>query len=147
MTKRTQLAILIALATAGSTANATIFTRTIDSASYGVSGTITLDDWGYTGPGGRTADDFSAINGFGNNALDPTGGIGQIQHVVTQEHDWATPDANQEVDRDLGGPTYYNANMDAGVNFMNGPTLHRVVRHSTICRSIMTVIIMWLRKI
>ena len=111
----------MALATAVPAVNATIYTRTIDAATYGTAGTITLDDWGYTGPNGRTADDFSAVNGFGGlaegNTLDATGGIGQIQNVITQEHDWATPDAYQTVNKDFNQAVYTNANMDSGVNF------------------------------
>jgi len=117
MKKHTQLAILIAMAATGS-AQATVWTQTINSA--GRTGTITFDDWGYTGPNGRTAADFDAINGFGNNALDPTGGIGQIQRVVTLGPDGLTTDAANDIRIDGGAPLqfyYSDANMDSATNF------------------------------
>lgn len=96
---------------------------TYNAADYaGSSGTITFDDWGYTGPGGRTASDFSAINGFGGaaegNSLDPDGGIGQIQHVITNDPDWNTPDQPQTVYEDFTGTDVYDdANLDSTTNF------------------------------
>ncbi|MDH5767326.1 MAG: VPLPA-CTERM sorting domain-containing protein, partial [Gammaproteobacteria bacterium] len=95
-----------------------------DSGTYSSSGSVTFDDWGYTGPGGRTAMDFNSINGFGGtaegNMLDPTGGIGQIQHVVTSGPDGLTPDAPDTVEGDIlgnAGNTFTNANMDSAANF------------------------------
>lgn len=95
---------------------------TYDAATYLSSGTITFNDWGFTGPNGRNAMDFSSINGFGGpaqgNAADPSGGLGQIQDVVTRDHDWRTPDAPQTVYGDVGSPNVYtNANMDTATNF------------------------------
>lgn len=109
MNKKIYLAISIALASAS--AQAEIWTQTIDAATYGGStGTITFDDWGFSDRlNGRGATDFEAINGFGE--------VGQIQHVVTEAHDWVTPDAAATVYGDLGGPTFTNANMDTAVNF------------------------------
>ena len=105
---------------------ADLHTTTLDPAIYnGAGGTITFDDWGFTGPGGRGYNDFAPINGFGGlaegNALDPTGGIGQMQHVITVARDRKTPDAPYTIRNDaMPSPssTYYpNANMDATVNF------------------------------
>lgn len=104
-------------------ASADVYTTSIDSATYGVTGYITFDDWGYTGPNGRTAMDFGPVNGFGANPLDPTGGIGQIQHVITRSPDKLTPDAPNDIYIDWmepGNPfgvQFPDTNMDANVNF------------------------------
>lgn len=114
------------MAGSAGTSYATIFTQTIDMAGYNATGTVTFDDWGYTGPGGRTAMDFAPINGFGGlaegNALDPTGGIGQIQHVITLGPDGLTPDGPSQIESDFGAPaghvgTFSDASMDSAVNF------------------------------
>ena len=75
---------------------AATFTTTIDNATYGGStGTITFNDWGYTGPtvGGYTvgANDFQVGSGF--DAGIGNSNIGQVQHVITQTPDYLTPDA------------------------------------------------------
>jgi len=89
---------------------ATEWDRTIDSGTYGATGTITFNDWGYTGPGGRGYNDLDPINGFG--------GAAQIQHVVTLGPDWQTPDAPATIYDDLGGPlTFNNANVDSAATF------------------------------
>lgn len=100
---------------------ATVFTTTIDAATYGgSSGTITFNDWGYKGPtvGGYTAgaQDFQIGSGFDGG---PGGtNIGQIQHVITKAPDYLTPDRASNVVGDLtGSPSFTNANMDGGVNF------------------------------
>ncbi|MEK6775296.1 MAG: dockerin type I domain-containing protein [bacterium] len=98
-------------------------------------GEIRFYDWGYTGPGKdgcaegdpgctdwRRALEFNPISGFGGpaegNALDPAGGIGQRQHVITQDQDWLTPDPAHNIVGDFdGGENFPNANMDANVNF------------------------------
>lgn len=85
-------------------------------------GEMRFDDWGYAGPNGRGALDFSAINGFGGpaegNNLDPSGGLGQMQTVITLDPDWLTPDPPHTVVGDLTDfPVFSNANMDGGVNF------------------------------
>lgn len=91
---------------------ATTWTTTINAATYaGSTGTITFNDWGYTGPAGVGANDFQVGTGF--NAAN----IGQIQHVVTKAPDYLTPDPGSNVVGDLGGPSFTNANMDGGVNF------------------------------
>jgi len=76
-------------------------------------------DWGYVGPGGRHANEFSSIGGFN--------GASQIQHVVTLTPDRLTPDAPKDVYEDLAPsydsngdpipPLYPDANMDGQVNF------------------------------
>ena len=110
--------LMLATITASLSVNAAIHTKTYTDADYNANGTITFDDWGYTGPGGRTAADFNPINGFGNNALDPSGGIGQIQHVVTTPRDYITPDAPQTINGDFLDPSVYtNANLDSTANF------------------------------
>jgi len=89
----------------------------------GSTGTITFDDWGYVGAGGRNATEFDPINGFGGplegNALDANGGIGQLQHVITNAPDWLTPDASQTLYEDgtSGTAVYLNVNMDSQTNF------------------------------
>ncbi len=94
-----------------------------EAANFGGSyGSITFNDWAYIGPGGRNASQYAPINGFGGikegNALDPAGGIGQLQRVVTRSPDWRTPDAPQKFGDDFGGPAdFSNANSDTGVNF------------------------------
>lgn len=95
---------------------ATTWTTTIDADTYGSTGTITFNDWGYTGPtvGGYTvgANDFQVGTGFDSSS------IGQIQHVVTQAPDYVTSDPGSTVYGDLyDAPTFANANMDGGVNF------------------------------
>lgn len=122
MSKQFRIAIPLTVLLLAGNAHATIWTKTIDAGTYnGSAGTISFDDWGYIGPNGRTWNDTSAVNGFGGiaegNALDPTGGIGQIQHVVTNEHDWKTPDSTSNLYKDLSYDPQNNANMDAGVNF------------------------------
>lgn len=105
---------LLAAALCASPAFAATFTTTIDAATYGGStGTITFNDWGYTGPTGVGANDFQVGTGFdGNN-------IGQIQHVITKAPDYLTPDPASNVVGDLSAPNanFTNANMDGGVNF------------------------------
>ncbi len=87
-------------------------------------GEIRFDDWGYVGPNGRTALDFSSVNGFGGpaegNTLDPTGGVGQIQHVVTKHPDDLTPDPMYSFLQEFtNGFLYPDANTDGRVNFYN----------------------------
>ena len=73
-------------------------------------GEMRFYDWGYVGPGGRTANDFSSIGGFN--------GPSQIQHVVTTDPDHLTPDSSNNINVDLTDTsTFTNANMDGQVNF------------------------------
>lgn len=73
-------------------------------------GEIRFYDWGYTGPGGRLANDFSSIGGFD--------GPSQIQRVVTLDPDRLTPDAPNDINVDLtDASTFHGANMDGQVNF------------------------------
>jgi hypothetical protein len=78
-------------------------------------GEIQFYDWGYSGPDGRLANDFSSINGFN--------GATQIQKVVTTGPDGLTPDADgyfqQDLLYDVTGVEYNNVNMDSQVNFYN----------------------------
>ena len=113
-------------------AQAAQWVKTFDGTStLGATGTITFDDWGFTGPAGRTAVDFDPVNGFGANPLDPTGGIGQIQHVITTGPDGLAPAGPEYLpgytpgvpytedilgDLSSGGP-YPNSNMDSAVSF------------------------------
>ena len=98
-------------------------------------GVVRFYDWGYTGPGKngcakgapgctdwRDAMTFNAIDGFGGpaegNPGDPTGGIGQIQHVATLAQDWLTPDPPHDILADfLNDISFSHANMDGNVNF------------------------------
>ena len=114
LVRRPALALSIAvLSMSASVAQATVWSKNITG------GTMTFDDWGYVGPGGRTATSFNSINGFGANALDPTGGVAQIQHVVTTAADRLTPDRPYTFKEDLQEyfPNYRNANVDTQVNF------------------------------
>ena len=113
--KNLSLAIMLSLASAASV-NATVWTQNITG------GTIKFDDWGYIGPGGRTAVEFAPINGFGGptegNTLDPAGGVGQIQHVVTLNPDGLTPDSPYSFLAEFtNAPLYPDANTDGKVNF------------------------------
>jgi hypothetical protein len=82
-------------------------------------GTVTFDDWGYTGPNGAGWNDFSVPSSGGFNSAR----VGQVQHVITQTPDRLTPDASMNLYRDLVDPSsgastrYNNANMDGQVNF------------------------------
>lgn len=106
-------AFAMVLGMGSGTGQAAEWITTYDAATYGgSSGTITFNDWGYTGPAGVGANDFQVGGGF------DSGNIGQIQHVITKAPDWATPDAPHQVVGDLTGtPSFSNANMDGGVNF------------------------------
>ncbi|MFQ5643683.1 MAG: VPLPA-CTERM sorting domain-containing protein [Thiogranum sp.] len=102
------VAVSAALAGVAGAAQATIWTTPIPG------GEILFNDWGYTGPNGRTAVDFDPINGFN--------GATQIQHVITQESDGVTPDAPQDIWLDFANPstsdpTYTDAFMDTMTNF------------------------------
>lgn len=110
-------AIAVAL-TSSSTVSATEWVTPIQG------GEIRFDDWGYVGPNGRTAMDFSSINGFGGtaegNVLDPTGGVGQIQHVVTKNPDNLTPDSPFDYLQEFSNADLYpDGNSDGRVNFYN----------------------------
>jgi len=105
--------------------------RTLDGSNHnGVTGTITLDDWGFVGPNGRRAEDFEPVNGFGNGVYtaeaaeaciaDPAAcGIGQMQHVVTTGPDGLTQDPVQDIEGDLQSPNgpYPQANVDSLTTF------------------------------
>jgi len=118
-------AVLLFAAMASAPASATLWTTnygTWDSGSgtytgyLGRHGTITFDDWGYTGPMGANAGTFEIGGGFNASNL------GQIQAVQTVAADWNTPDVPHDVIGDFGSqygtfaPTP-NANMDGNVNF------------------------------
>ena len=114
MFKKNIITVSIAVAIGGIsfTTQATEWVTTIDADTYGGStGTITFDDWGFSDTlNGRDATEFDAINGFGD--------VGQIQHVVTKDPDFITPDAPVTVTPEWGSTDVYtNANMDAAVNF------------------------------
>ena len=132
MKKKFILSIITATVIFPNYVQGAIWTRTFDGTStLGATGTIKFDDWGFTGPGGRTAIEFEPINGFGANPLDPTGGIGQIQHVITTGPDGLAPAGPDYLpgyspgvpytedklgDLSSGGP-YPNSNMDSAVSF------------------------------
>ncbi len=126
------LSIITAMAIFPNCVYAAEWVETFDgSATLGATGTIKFDDWGFAGPGGRTAMDFNPINGFGANPLDPAGGVGQIQHVIVTGPDGLAPAGPDYLpgymfgvpytedklgDLSAGGP-YPNSNMDSGVSF------------------------------
>jgi hypothetical protein len=94
------------------------WTTTIDAARYGGDGTITFNDWGYTGPNGTDANTFvitSPITGVAG--FDPTR-IGQRQNVITFDPDWLSPDpAITGKMPENAGILETNASQDAQVNF------------------------------
>lgn len=102
------------------TGTGTLYTTVIDQATYGVTGSIQFRDWGYTGPNGAGANDFSVPGSGGFDASQ----IGQVQTVVTygvdstgtSNLDGLTPDPAKTVRSD-GGDIYTNASMDGTVNF------------------------------
>lgn len=108
-----KLTLLAAALCASPAFASTTWTTAIDAATYGgTAGTITFNDWGYTGPTGVGANDFQVGSGFNS------GSVGQIQHVVTKAPDYLTSDPAHNVVGDLGDPsTFANANMDGAVNF------------------------------
>jgi len=105
--------------------------RTFDGTTHGGwLGTITLDDWGFIGPEGRTAEDFLPHNGFGNGVLNPATfdaciadpascGIGQMQHVITTGPDGITQDVPHDILGDFLSPNgpYPQANVDSLTTF------------------------------
>ncbi|MBI5461832.1 MAG: hypothetical protein HY941_06570 [Gammaproteobacteria bacterium] len=107
------LVVGIALALGASAASAQQYVTEIDALGYrGSVGTITFDDWGITGPGGVTAQDYHVGGGFDNSQL------GQIQRVETLPPDWRTPDQPIDVIMpEFTGTNYANASVDGGVNF------------------------------
>lgn len=120
MKQRISMATVLAGAMLCGSASATEWTSVIDAASFGGStGTITFNDWGYTGPTGVGANDYQVGSGFDASS------IGQIQHVITRAPDYLTPDAQTSGSRvqptvygDLyNSPTFTNPNMDGAVNF------------------------------
>ena len=99
-----------AFAATPSFGTATNWTTTIDAATYGSTGSITFNDWGYKGPTGVGANNFQVGSGFDSSQ------IGQIQDVVTKPADWNTPDPTQTVQGDLANTNIYsNSNMDSQV--------------------------------
>ena len=128
--KLSLLTILVALTAAD--ANAVLWVKTFDgSTTYGKTGTITLDDWGFTGPQGRLADSFEPYGGvFGNGTYDTMGAafcindpvaceVGQRQHVITRGPDGITPDAPALILDDWAPNTgdFENANVDSLTTF------------------------------
>lgn len=103
----------ILLAICATSSQAEIHTQTIDPLGYrGSYGTITLDDWGVTGPQGVTARDYQVAGGFNMSNL------GQIQRVETLPPDWRTPDSPINVMMPEFTPqNYSNASVDSSVNF------------------------------
>ena len=131
--KKARFPLLILSATMISyNSHAVEWVRTIDgSNTAGVSGTITLDDWGFVGPQGRQADSFEPYGGmFGNGMYDTMGidfciadpaacGVGQRQHVITSGPDGITPDAPVDVYDDFLPNTgdFLQANADSLTTF------------------------------
>ncbi|MDH5570790.1 MAG: thrombospondin type 3 repeat-containing protein [Gammaproteobacteria bacterium] len=105
--------------------------RTFDGTTHGgVTGTITIDDWDFVGPNGRTIETFEPINGFGNGTYNASTaascianpascGIGQRQHVVTTGPDGITQDPPRDILGDFLSPNgpYPQANVDSLTTF------------------------------
>jgi len=139
MKKTGNHALLIVLAIAAQSSYATTtawvngqMVRTFDGTTHGgVTGTITLDDWGFVGPGGRIADQFEPTGSiFGNANFNPADitscqanpascDIGQMQHVVTNGPDGLTQDPPHDIDGDFLSPNgpYPQANVDSLTTF------------------------------
>lgn len=98
------------------TGTGTAYTTYYDTATYGNAtnnGYITFQDWGYVGPNGAGANDFSVPGSGGFDASR----LGQLQNVVTLDPDRLTPDPMKTVRTDDNASSLTNANMDAQVNF------------------------------
>lgn len=103
---------LLAAALLASPAFAAVHTTTINATTYsGSYGSITFNDWGYTGPTGVGANDFQVGAGFDASS------VGQVQKVVTKDPDFLTPDPGHNVSGDLNGGSFPSGNMDGTVNF------------------------------
>lgn len=91
----------------------TTYTEANKARFNGATGSITFNDWGYTGPSGVGAGDYQVGSGFDSSR------IGQIQQVTTVAADGLTSDpASARVWADVtNNPIYKNANMDGAVNF------------------------------
>ena len=106
--------MLCAVANLAFGATPTVWTTNYDAATYGSTGTVTFNDWGYKGPTGVGANDFKVGAGFDASR------VGQRQTVVTTGPDGKTSDAGKTILSDAFAPTPYvatNANMDSQVNF------------------------------
>ena len=115
MVRRKKLLVAVAMALSMSAfpaLAATNWVTTIDAAHYAATGTITFNDWGYTGPTGVGAMDFQVGSGFDVSRL------GQTQDVMTVAADLQTSDPSKTVVADITStPTFSNASMDGNVNF------------------------------
>ncbi len=110
--------------------NGKLVTTFDGNSTKGAIGTITFDPWGFIGPGGRTAQEFEPINGFGNGTYNPdtaaaciadpaSCAIGQVQHVITRAGDGYTQDPPHDINFDFFskfGP-YPQANVDSLATF------------------------------
>lgn len=90
---------------------ANTWVNTVNTSTTGATGSITFNDWGYTGPMGASVNTFQIGSGFNASR------IGQIQNVTTVAPDWLTPDPAKSTKPYIGTATYVNGNMDGNVNF------------------------------
>jgi hypothetical protein len=100
-------------------ATPTNWVTTIDVARYNSTGTITFNDWGYTGPNGVGANDFAVTSPVtGITGFDPAR-IGQTQNVLTLDPDWKTPDPaiTSYMTEFTATTARPNTSQDAQVNF------------------------------
>lgn len=108
------------------TGSGTAHVTTYDAATYLRAGTVTFNDWGYTGPqvtGYAAAgwNDFSVPGSGGFNSSQ----IGQVQKVVTygvnpngtNNLDWKTPDPAKTTINTVDGTPLARGNMDGTTNF------------------------------
>lgn len=116
--KQIVLALMALAVTSANAATPATWTTTIDAATYKAVGSIAFNDWGYKGPTGVGANDFTVtstvtgITGFDSSR------VGQRQQVVTTAPDFVTPDAAHYVTGDGASTAIFpNANMDGSVNF------------------------------
>lgn len=88
------------------------WTHTVDHLGAST-GSITFNDWGYTGPMAASVNTFEIAGGFDASR------VGQIQGVTTVAPDFLTSDPNMDIrTKNLGlSPLLANANMDGQVNF------------------------------
>lgn len=96
----------------------TTWISTIDLATYGATGSIKFNDWGYKGPTGVGASDFTVTSPVTGVAGFDSTRIGQMQNVQTVAADGLTRDKPYNISTDYTLDTYYkSANMDGNVNF------------------------------
>lgn len=111
-------AILLSLPMGAMAADPTVWTTNYASNNYGSSGSITFNDWGYTGPNGANAGTFAVTSPVTGITGFDASRIGQMQSVLTKNPDWASPDPTITATMgEFALTPRTNASQDAQVNF------------------------------